>query len=492
MAESTYPAHLFPNVPLQAEWPESYKIGGFHPISLNDTFNDCYVVFRKLGHDGVSTSWLAVDKRTNRYVTLRIFKADNSKTKSFEETFTPETSLQNHPGAKHLAAKINSFSFDGPNGNHTCIVSEPLGREYREVIYNQNYSSQFRREVCRQFVQAIDYLHSQRIMHRSFDSTKIRFELTYDLNTLKTNEIQKDAWSDEDVQGDQDSMTADDWAAMNFRRQANWMNILERSDGLPLSKHHPAYTILASPLDDGLKPNLKALQNFSIKLTNLSSACKFKDCNDGTKPYEIETRAPEVILQQPYNENADIWALATVLYEMVTGGTNMLGAMRRLDEEQQDDDHMIFLIERFGKLPDFIRSKWTRANEFLDDVGNILNPDEGGASCQQGDLLQGVMENKPEDMSDAEALAFHGLLMKMLDFEPILNDQERILKTSDDEDVAKRLLKLLPSIFPPSSSTLEPSIFFYDDLSMRNILIDDDGKITGAVDWKCASALPLW
>ncbi|KAI9641581.1 hypothetical protein NHQ30_010394 [Ciborinia camelliae] len=84
-----------------------------------------------------------------------------------------------------------------------------------------------------------------------------------------------------------------------------------------------------------------------------------------------------------------------------------------------------------------------------------------------------------------------------------LSDQERILHTTTDEDekedaqdakiLAERLLTLLPSVFPtPDSMSEEQATLFHDDLSSRNILIDDDGTITGIVDWECVSALPLW
>lgn len=84
----------------------------------------------------------------------------------------------------------------------------------------------------------------------------------------------------------------------------------------------------------------------------------------------------------------------------------------------------------------------------------------------------------------------------------VLTNQERIIKTSDDEDdieeaedakeIAERLLKLLPNIFPLNTNTPKLSILFHDDLSMQNILCDGDGKITGILDWECVSALPLW
>ncbi|KAK2811483.1 hypothetical protein FQN50_002106 [Emmonsiellopsis sp. PD_5] len=82
-----------------------------------------------------------------------------------------------------------------------------------------------------------------------------------------------------------------------------------------------------------------------------------------------------------------------------------------------------------------------------------------------------------------------------------INDQERILKESDDEDeiedaenakdCAQRLLKVLPSIFPPTEP-VESTILFHDDLSRQNILVDESGKLTAIVDWECVSTLPLW
>lgn len=45
-----------------SEEPDYYKPGGFHPISLGDTFHDNqYTILRKLGYGQYSTVWLARD-----------------------------------------------------------------------------------------------------------------------------------------------------------------------------------------------------------------------------------------------------------------------------------------------------------------------------------------------------------------------------------------------------------------------------------------------
>lgn len=90
----------------------------------------------------------------------------------------------------------------------------------------------------------------------------------------------------------------------------------------------------------------------------------------------------------------------------------------------------------------------------------------------------------------------------------VFNDQERLIKESDDEDeiedaqtaqdLAERLLGHLPQIVPPPASSddrivsSENSVLFHDDLSMQNILVTEHGQISAVIDWECVSALPLW
>ncbi|RSM15062.1 hypothetical protein CDV31_005142 [Fusarium ambrosium] len=58
--------------------------------------------------------------------------------------------------------------------------------------------------------------------------------------------------------------------------------------------------------------------------------------------------------------------------------------------------------------------------------------------------------------------------------------------------MAEMLLDLLPDIFPKTQAHLERTVLVHGDLSHSNILVDDDGAVTGIVDWECVSALPLW
>ncbi|KAK4235542.1 kinase-like domain-containing protein [Achaetomium macrosporum] len=56
-----------------------YRPGGFHPVSLGDTFRDGrYEIRRKLGFGQYSTVWLARDHQAQRWVAIKIKAAEDS------------------------------------------------------------------------------------------------------------------------------------------------------------------------------------------------------------------------------------------------------------------------------------------------------------------------------------------------------------------------------------------------------------------------------
>jgi hypothetical protein len=79
---------------------ENYQPGGYHPISIGDTYDQGrYRILHKLGYGGSSTVWLARDQREGkdcgRIVTLKAMRADMSP-QSPGENPKLVISLKNH------------------------------------------------------------------------------------------------------------------------------------------------------------------------------------------------------------------------------------------------------------------------------------------------------------------------------------------------------------------------------------------------------------
>ncbi|KAM5355137.1 hypothetical protein ACJ41O_001783 [Fusarium nematophilum] len=84
----------------------------------------------------------------------------------------------------------------------------------------------------------------------------------------------------------------------------------------------------------------------------------------------------------------------------------------------------------------------------------------------------------------------------------IIQDLKTELETTEDEDdreeievqlgTAERLMTLLPMVFPPAKDIPEHTAPWHDDLSLQNILVNDDGVITAVLDWEFVSAMPRW
>ncbi|KAF1940271.1 kinase-like protein [Clathrospora elynae] len=147
-------------------------------------------------------------------------------------------------------------------------------------------------------------------------------------------------------------------------------------------------------------------------------------------------------------------------------------------------------------------------------IGNLFHSDnstgekceglqQGSESFVLGPIVSLVFfwgDHLTHDVSRGPFDTSHDWLQSRLEFVRV--DQELILKASDDEDdiedaeftkeLAGLLTQAIPDVFSARLSEAEPSVLFHNDLSMQNILVDGDGKLTAVIDWECVSAVPLW
>ncbi|KAJ6519460.1 kinase-like domain-containing protein [Mycena sanguinolenta] len=151
------------------ESPAEYNTGGYCPVKLNDTFKlGRYRVLRKLGWGHFSTVWLVKDTELNRHSALKVVKSAGR----YAETARDEIKLLSrvasisplHPGRQHIVSFLDSFSHQGPEASHICIVFEPLGEHLLALIERNKRKGVPRalvKVIAQQVLLGLEYLHDE-------------------------------------------------------------------------------------------------------------------------------------------------------------------------------------------------------------------------------------------------------------------------------------------------------------------------------------------
>lgn len=94
--------------------------------------------------------------------------------------------------------------------------------------------------------------------------------------------------------------------------------------------------------------------DFNIKLCDMGNAC-YIDRHYSDVIQTREYRSPEVILEGQYDESADIWSLACMIFELITG--DYLFDPKKGKTFKKNDDHLALMSELIGEMkPDDIKN----------------------------------------------------------------------------------------------------------------------------------------
>lgn len=293
---------------------------------------------------------------------------------------------------------LDHFEHKGPNGKHQCLVLELMGRNFNDYLFEYEYSPpfergrplplSFKRQICKQLVMALDYLHGHGIMHRDIHQGNILFALHYKINDL----------SEEEVQSDLD--------AIENEYKADGA-VVQRIDGRPLTDGEPEYLLEPIPLKDKV-PATAMPPELRIVLADFGASCRFEESNDGNHAYPFLLQAPEVILKLPFDEKADIWNLGCVIFEIMQTARPFDAWSLFRTEDEKLDKLLDALVERLGPLPQRFRSHLPRPPRITELIESDID----------SDLRQHMEAHRVKDMSDAEFNAFESFIRSTLQYEP--------------------------------------------------------------------------
>lgn len=393
---------------------EDYCKGGYHPVSIGETFKDGkYTVVRKLGWGHFSTVWLSRDNSTGKHVALKVVRSASHYT----ETAIDEIKLlkkiveanPNHPGRKYVVSLLDSFDHKGPNGVHVCMVFEVLGENLLGLIkkwHHRGIPRDLVMQIAKQVLMGLDYLHREcGIIHTDLKPENVLIEIGDVEQVVK--KVVKNEGSDKEnhrngrrrrrtlITGSQplpsplnatfnrDNLfpspkshtslnammqdTTPGAKSPSEEQREKTADILTKEvSGISLDKSGGA----SSSSSSDKKKRKRRGPIINVKIADLGNACWVSHhfTNDiQTRQY----RSPEVILGGKWGASTDVWSMAAMVFELITG--DYLFDPQSGTKYGKDDDHIAQIIELLGPFPKELWKNGRWSQEIFNKRGELRN-----------------------------------------------------------------------------------------------------------------------
>lgn len=352
-----------------------YRYGGYHPVQIGDVFNKRYQVLSKLGWGYFATVWLCLDLRSGCHVAVKVLKSGPGFAQAGQDEVAllrcTGGSTRRHSYSQRIVRLLDEFKVAGVNGVHICLVLELLGPDLRSLLLCGGTPGLPRpvvKKVLTQVLQGLAYLHCQcKIIH-----TDIKPE-----NILLC--VAQPTTSPAGGSGCH-SLNSDN--AVKFTGTHN---------------------------HDGQQMSVDYLKQSEVKIADLGSSCwVYKHFCE-----EIQTRqyrSLEVLVGLDYGPPADIWSVACMAFELLTGDS--LFEPRAADSFSLEEDHIAQIMMLLGKIPPVIAFMGKYSAEYFNRKGDLrrVGPVK---SWKLYDVLVEKYHFKMEEASE-----FSDFLLPMLEYYP--------------------------------------------------------------------------
>eukprot|EP00850_Spirogloea_muscicola_P014442 SM000104S09312 [mRNA] locus=s104:68250:71261:+ [translate_table: standard] len=410
------------------EGAEGYRRGGYAPVAPGDAFKGGrYSAVAKLGWGHFSTVWLAWDSHLQTHVALKVQKSAPHYTEAAldEITLLQQSAAGDPGGVRGVVRLLDHFRHVGPHGVHVCMVFERLGDNLLTLIRRHRYRGlplPAVRELAKGVLAALDYLHRElSIIHTDLKPENVL--LTTPAEDLpgrpppsKLKRKAKKAGVDAgggarpistpsapcstavkaaqtDGSGSSCGPAAEPpaaarpgapgisaAAATSFQAEPGNRECTQEPtattpmhtamEGVATAAAVQGDTCMAEPGGEQLPPPPRRRwdDDLRCKIVDLGNACwTYKQFTSDIQTRQY--RCPEVLLGAKYSTAADMWSLACIIFELVTG--DVLFDPRSGDDFDRDEDHLALMMELIGKIPRKIALNGKYSRHFFTRHGEL-------------------------------------------------------------------------------------------------------------------------
>ncbi|KAH9845421.1 kinase-like protein [Teratosphaeria destructans] len=349
-----------------------------------------------------------------QYVAIKILGSTAST--ACRELAINRTIAGNKAASGHIVRLLDDFRHHGPNGEHLCLVFEPMGPDVATCSAHSMPYWQ-RRSISKSLLMALQCLHDLKFAHADTNPGNALLSITHPIE----EPLEEGRFVSTGLQSKRNpcvpNFIYEDWPLVEL-----W------------DQFAPA----------------------QVKLSDLGAAFPFNERPEAPC-IPVALRAPEVVLQSSFGHQVDIWSFACYLFELFTGrplfsipgfyltqnDDSILHAtshdcslqndddlsLRMIDNkaqlEMKDDDHLLQMISTLGPLPPAMFEKWPRRMRYFDASMNIIRSDvaksdEAPGAIHVGDTLERrLQDNRPPDMTAEDSVDLLSALRSALQYDPV-------------------------------------------------------------------------
>eukprot|EP01028_Stygiella_incarcerata_P010380 TRINITY_DN5355_c0_g1_i1.p1 TRINITY_DN5355_c0_g1~~TRINITY_DN5355_c0_g1_i1.p1 ORF type:complete len:626 (-),score=169.51 TRINITY_DN5355_c0_g1_i1:62-1888(-) len=399
---------------LDCEDPSGYRKGGYHPVEKGDVFKGRYIACEKLGWGHFSTVWMCWDKKTDDFCALKIQKSEKKYREAAldEIMLLDEINFEQQAYENHLLPLLDHFEIHGKNGAHLVMVFPVMGVDLLGLIRGSDYRGlplPIVRHIVRQILIGLDYLHSKlNMIHTDLKLENVlmchpKIELETRMEWIRMKGVEtvakEEGWTHQPQlvhsQSLEDRMASlgldppslEESRKMSKSKKKRLKKKVKKLEEEEIRKDESSENgeqkeedikleriARREEKDRACRAELDRLVNWgfptgmNVAIIDFGSSC-FAD-----KPFSdvIQTRqyrSPEVIIGCGYDASADIWSLACVVFELMTGC--YLFDPRKEGDITRSQDHLSLMAETLGPIPKDVALSGKFSDLFFTKTGKL-------------------------------------------------------------------------------------------------------------------------